>query len=175
MKRIFGIYAFGLLALWVALSFSCGQRDLHSSESDPMNIEFSLTKLTQQDVYPGVNSNLMKTRNYVLKASFGLKSELRVAALLVDSVRLDPGFIKVDDKNQRGDVPVILPEGDHVIQANFAWNFYGNGPEMVEEFNPAPSGMKLEKGKAMLEVWVGEEMKLLDLGEITVLESIYAP
>lgn len=174
MKRIFGIYAIGLIALWVGLSFSCGQREIQSMETDPMQIDLIKATITQQDVYPGVNSNLTKTRNYVMKATFDLDTDMRLGALLVDTVRIAPGFVKIDGSNQRGELILISP-GSHEIQANFAWNFYGFGPEMVEEIIPAPSGMALEKGQAKLEVWTGEQMKLIDLGEITVLESIYAP
>lgn len=174
MKRIFGIYTIGLIALWVGLSFSCGQHEMQSSETDPMQIDLSTATITQQDVYPGVNSNLTKTRNYVLNATLDLEVDMRLGALLVDTVRIAPGFVKIDGSNQRDEL-ILIPSGSHEVQVNFAWNFYGFGPKMVEEINPAPSGMALEKGQAKLEVWIGAEKKLLDLGEIKILESIYAP
>jgi hypothetical protein len=174
MKRIFGIYAIGLIALWVGLSFSCGNRSLEETDSEMGAALITVTKLTQQEIYPGVHSNLVKTRNYLLQANLELSSVIQIKALMVDSIRLVPGFVKVDGANLKVEM-LTIDGGNHQVQLNFARNFYGDGPQVVEEFEAQSSGMYIEKGKAKLEIMIDGEVQILELGEITKLESIYAP
>lgn len=158
--------------LFSATLFSCSNGKNPQQKSDIK--EFNIKSLTSQDVYPGVHSNLRKTRNYKVVMSAKMQDEYKFLALLVDSVRLPVEFIRADGA-------AIVSEG-YGLQGQFdelvisvSRHFYQQyAPDMVAEVITDLSGFQLgDSAQLMIDGPLGIEY--IDLGIVQRQDNIYAP
>lgn len=131
-------------------------------------------ELTYQDMFPGVLSNLRKTRNYnaVFTGTFPEPTELK--AFLVDSIRLPVSTLALDSEDKRQ--PFVGIQGEYkAVRIVASRQYYQDAPKVVQETTHELSGRVLEGKQVLLEVVVNGETLVIDLGEASKKDPLYAP
>ncbi|MDP4827076.1 MAG: hypothetical protein NWR73_05290 [Flavobacteriales bacterium] len=158
--------------LFTATIFSCGNAKKQHDSTDIK--EFNIKSITSQDVYPGVHSNLRKTRNYKLVMSAKMHDEHKFIALLVDSVQLPIEFIRADGSAITSEGYGFQGQFDELV-ISVSRHFYQQyAPDMVAEVISELSGFQLgDSAQLMISGPLGVEY--IDLGIVQRQDNIYAP
>lgn len=132
-----------------------------------------VVSFSSQDVYPGVYSNLMKTRTYRLVFDVTVAEPHTIEAMLIDSVRLPVSYLRI---NQQHASPTADFTGAYKgMDVTFSRHFYQEyAPDMVAEEIPVLSGLQL--GDSAVLVLKGPNgLWHMKLGVPAKSENIYAP
>lgn len=170
MKLIFTLIYVTSLAALTACGTSNGMKD---KQQEPA-IELSISTFEAQDIFPGVFSNLKKTRNYVVKGSGTFSEPGTVAFLLVDSIKLPIRFISVDGAKLKSPQEQISGEVQELV-CHAGRNYYNEeAPQTYEADDYLSAGMETN-GKAFLEISTSSGTEYIALPELTMLQPVYAP
>lgn len=127
-----------------------------------------------QDIFPGVYSNLKKTRTYILKASGEFSTSAVVAFLVVDSIKIPVRFVSVDGaKLGSPKDPVSGKFTELVVHA--ARNYYNDEAPQVVEADAYPKVDFDTEGKSFLEITSDLGVQYVELPEVVQLDPVYAP
>ncbi|MBI1268584.1 MAG: hypothetical protein GC193_14270 [Cryomorphaceae bacterium] len=158
--------------LFTATLFSCGNAKKQQDSTDIK--EFNIKSITSQDVYPGVHSNLRKTRTYKLVMSAKMQDEHKFIALLVDSVQLPLEFIRADGSAITTEGYGFQGQFDELVISVSRHFFQQYAPDMVAEVMYELSGFQLsDSAKLMISGPLGIEY--INLGIVQRQDNIYAP
>ena len=106
---VMGTRYFSSLIVIVAVLFSGCKATRPASVFEQLAVEevveAEVREFSSQKAYPGVESNLRYTENFIVvwKASFN--EPVEVIALLADSTRMPISFLKVDNEKQKAPFP----------------------------------------------------------------------
>jgi hypothetical protein len=140
-------------------------------------LDITVEKLTQQDSYPGVESNLIRSTNYHASFSGTLNGEIAFVNFLVDSIRLPIGSLRIDGDAVKKEAYSMQGTYDKV-ELFSGRNIYSEIPTGGPTHPVAKyelSGLNLDQGVVMVEyTCYGQTYQHL-LGTATKLESLYHP
>ena len=163
------------MSLILILALAACSNTKNTSKEEQNAPQVNTIELTQQDVFPGVYSNLKKSRTYnaVVSASFPEPGELK--AMLVDSVRLPIKLLALNGEDQRQPYSGITGTFETcrmVTNRNF---YQDTAPKTLEEILPELSGRVLEDGQVLLEIGGPNGDIYIDLGTLTTKDAMHAP
>lgn len=152
--------------------FSCGNSKTPQKSQEIRT--FSVKSITSQDVYPGVHSNLRKSRNYYVEMSASMQDEYKFVAFLVDSIILPVTFIRADGSAIVNDNYGFQGQFEK-LEISVSRHYYQDfAPDMVAEEIPELSGFQLgDSAKLKIDGPLGIEY--IDLGLVQRKDNVYAP
>jgi hypothetical protein len=171
--KILGSHAILIMFSAIVL-IACG--NTKSTSAGTSCIEAEVITKTMKDAFPGVESNLRKTRAYVLEMSMEAEDGTEILSLLVDSVR-----IPIRNFSLEGE---LLTSPQYYLHGSFesvkitARQYFYNQdyPEKVmEEMEYEASGVVVPKGEAWLEYSCVGEVQYLELGPLEKLKTEMHP
>lgn len=152
-----------LLSVLLCLLLSCGMRRFERLTSGRAEIE--LIAFTRLDEYPGVESDLLSTRSFVVELTWKNKRQVPVAGLVFDDLFLEPMHSSTDSSK-------------HTMKTklHFSMAIYRPGSDWASEYAlpPSPFG-KIGAGNYVLAVKYGSELDSISLPSPKVLPSVYYP
>lgn len=165
---------FGILALAMLMAACVSKND---STSTSLDISLLPVSVTQQDSYPGVESNLRSTRNYRIELKGHCQEGIMITHVIADSVLLPVTSVMVGDTrvNALAGHPISGENITVVITASR--NFYSSdsgGPEtspLVYEICESP----LPVDHVGLNLMSADKVFTISAGEAKTLESIFHP
>ncbi|MDG1261311.1 MAG: hypothetical protein P8H59_05060 [Flavobacteriales bacterium] len=153
---------------------ACGTSNSMSSKDQQVNITSDVQSFESQVVFPGVQSNLISTCNYILKMQLTVSDSVQVTALHTNSFRLPLQYVMADE--QRISVQNDFIGGDikNLVVHARRNNYNDEGPQ-VSSPERYEESIKDTSEKAYLELMKNGEIYYVELPKATELERIYAP
>ena len=164
-----------LLSVILIFAMASCSSTKNTSKDEQSAPEVNTIELTQQDVFPGVYSNLKKSRTYNAVVSANFPEPVELKAILVDSVRLPIKLLSLNGEDQRQPYSGITGTFETcrmVTNRNF---YQDTAPKMLEEILPDLSGRVLKDGQVLLEIGRPNGDIYIDLGTLTTKDAMHAP
>jgi len=161
-------------ALSVVAFTACATSNGMNEKQNSNVAKLELTSFEYQDVFPGVYSNLRRTRNYIIKGGGEFTAPAIVSFLLIDSVKIPIRFISID--GAKASSPKDPMKGE-VIQLvlHASRNYYNDEAPQVSESQVYEKSDYETNGKAYLEITSEKGVQYLELPAIVQLNPVYAP
>lgn len=144
-----------------------------SSQEQQVTITTEVQSFESQVVFPGVQSNLTSTCNYILKLKITLSDSVKVKALHADAFRLPIQYVMADEKRISVERDKISGEINSLVVHSRRNNYNNQGPEISSPETYESSSKDSEK--AYLELEYNGNVQYVELPVPTELERIYAP
>jgi hypothetical protein len=174
MKRTKAPTSLLFFAASLAVLFSCGRNGMQGNQTiiPVKNSEVRLA--TYQDAYPGVFSNLKKTRSYAISMLGEFEPNTQAAYLWVDSVKLNIGHAIWNDERMTGSQYLLNGQGK--LDLFTSRNYYQPAPGMdLDQVEYMKTDTLLPQFQGMLEFIHQGKSFFVRVPKIQQLESIYAP
>ncbi len=152
---------------------STSESELNDSEKD-LSIDFQKVSITSQTTMAGVHSNLKGIRKYEVELSVKTSEELIFTRIFVDTVAIDiKGVMSEGDRIPENK---LTKSSDRVNLTAFRhiYDMAEDAPKVHKIIEYEPSGLTLIKS-AVVEYYVKDRLYFLDIPEITIKQSVYAP
>ena len=165
---------FGILALAILFAACASKND---SASTSLDISLLPVSVTQQDSYPGVESNLRCTRNYRLELTGHCQEGIMATHVIADSVLLPITSVMVGDTrvNALAGYPISGENITVVITAsrNFYDKAHGGHEATPVEYEICESPLPVDH--VGLSLISANKAFTISSGEARTLESIFYP
>ncbi|MFT4778930.1 MAG: hypothetical protein ACI923_001463 [Flavobacteriales bacterium] len=170
MKRFFSIIGALSVMAFAACVSSNGMNEKQNSNAAKLEI----TSFESQDVFPGVYSNLRRTRSYIIKGGGEFTAPAVVSFLLIDSVKIPIRFISIN--GAKASSPKNPIEGE-VLQLvlHASRNYYNDEAPQVSVAQVYEKSGYETNGKAFLEITSEKGVQYLELPAVVQLDPVYAP
>ena len=174
MKRTKAPISLLFFVTLVTISFSCGRNGTQGRQQIIPITNTEVRLATYQDAYPGVFSNLKKTRTYAVSMLGKFEANTSLAYLWVDSVKLNISYAQWNDERMTGSQ--FLLNGEGKLDAYASRNYYQPAPGMdLDQVTYMKTDTILPQHQGMLEFIHEGKSFFVRVPKIQQLESIYAP
>lgn len=138
--------------------------------------------ITQQDVYPGAQGPVRMVRTYTANFTADINVPVTQMNLLVDSMQYAITRLKINGVSADGQLLAVGDGQQITLTASRSYPIgnkaeplgFGNGAFILESANPLLSGKQLN-GTAELRALIGPSAMDFPLGQVEILQDIYAP
>ena len=165
-----------LIMLGSCLLWACsGPQDFSNMNAENLVSGLEVKSLTSKDQTPGIYSKLRKIRDYRITLDGEFLEECRVIGLHVDSVLVPLSVIKNGEQSMDSQIIAKGNKGSFLFTGNR--QFYNSeAPDRgMETVIYQAMSASLEQGHACLLVESHGQNVCISLGEIEVLEPVFAP
>jgi hypothetical protein len=165
---------FGILALALLMAACASKND---SASTSLDISLLPMSVTQQDSYPGVESNLRSIRNYRLELRGHCQTGIMITHVIADSVLLPVTSVMVGDTRVNALTGYPISGENITVVITASRNFYSSdsgGPEMTPiKYEACES--PLPKDHVGLNLKSADKVFTISAGEAKTLEPMFHP
>lgn len=133
-----------------------------------------VVKFTQVDSYPGMQSNLQKTRTYHVFLRGNFSEELEVYGLHIDSLILRTYTFALNDEIKRMPFPTVRGD-DQLLDLTFSRQYFQDYDAQDTMRYMEKADVVLDDGHFHLILRSPTKTHIVPLKEPVVLESLFAP